>query len=71
LPQIDGVYLSSQALDCPGFSEPAILETIACMESLALAADLQETRCVIASDCQEVITAKRHDCHPAGNKILE
>jgi hypothetical protein len=40
------------------------------MESLALAADLQETRCVIASDCQEVITTKRHDCHPAGNKIL-
>jgi hypothetical protein len=65
----DGVYLGSLALDCPGFSEPAILETIAYKEGLA--PDLQETRCVITSDCQEVITAKRHDCHPAGNKILE
>ena len=38
-----------------GISEPATLEALACNEALSLALDNNLSRCLIATDCLEVI----------------
>jgi hypothetical protein len=45
----DGHFMGASALACMGISDPATPESIACREALALASDLQISKCVIAS----------------------
>jgi hypothetical protein len=44
-----GHFMGATALACMGISDPATPESIACREALALASDLQISKCVIAS----------------------
>jgi hypothetical protein len=62
--------MGASVLACPGISEPAILESIACREALALANDLQVSKYVIASDCLEVITALKNNYRPSFSNVL-
>jgi hypothetical protein len=50
-----GVYLGASALILPGITDPAILESLACREAFALAADLGLPRFYVASDCKQVV----------------
>uniref|UniRef100_A0A452XPQ8 RNase H type-1 domain-containing protein n=1 Tax=Aegilops tauschii subsp. strangulata TaxID=200361 RepID=A0A452XPQ8_AEGTS len=51
-----GNYLGSSALVIAGVDDPAILETIACHEELALAEDLNLNNLIIASDAKQVVS---------------
>jgi hypothetical protein len=41
---------------------PPTIEAIACEEGLALAVNLQLTRCALTSDCPEVINEIKNNC---------
>jgi hypothetical protein len=47
-----GNYLGASALVMSGISDPAIIETIACREDLALPKDLSLSDSFVASDCK-------------------
>ena len=47
--------MGSSAMVFPGVCDPATLETLACREALALAADLNIRQITIASDCKQVV----------------
>jgi hypothetical protein len=53
--------MCSSFLACPGVKDPATLKALACREGLALSADLQLSRCIVASDCKEVVLALKSD----------
>ena len=40
----------------PGVVDPTMLESLACREALALAADLGLERMIVGSDCKEVVS---------------
>ena len=50
-----GQYLGSSAIVLSGIINPTILESIACREALALAADLSLDHLVIACDCKPIV----------------
>jgi ribonuclease HI len=52
----DGAFMGASAQVIHGLSDPAILESIACREALALACDLSLKQIHVASDCLEVIS---------------
>jgi hypothetical protein len=56
----DGIFLGAASLACPGISDPASLESIACREALALATDLHIAKGVIFSDSLEVINSLKN-----------
>jgi len=50
-----GKYVSASAIVVDGLVDPPSLEALACNEAISLALDLGVCKCVIASDCLEVI----------------
>jgi hypothetical protein len=50
-----GVYLGSSVMIFDGITDPAVLETLACREALALAEDLMLSSLYVASDCKQVV----------------
>ena len=50
-----GQYLGTSAIVLPGVLNSTVLESIACREALALAADLSLDHLVIASDCKPIV----------------
>jgi hypothetical protein len=67
----DGSFLGASSLACPGISDSATLEAIACREALALADDLQITRAVIASDCLEVVKSLKNNSLPSYVSVIK
>jgi hypothetical protein len=53
-----------------GIVDPATLESIACHEALMLASDLQISKCVIVSECKEVVSALKKNFHPNFSSVL-
>ena len=53
----NGGFLGSSALGIAGVDDPAIVETIACREALALAQDLNLRNVLVASDANAVMNA--------------
>jgi len=53
----NGGFLGSSALGIAGVDDPAIVETIACREALALAQDLNLRNVLVASDAKAVVNA--------------
>ena len=51
----NGLFIAASARVFDGISEPATLEALACNEALSLALDNNLSRCLIATDCLEVI----------------
>ncbi|XP_073357724.1 uncharacterized protein [Aegilops tauschii subsp. strangulata] len=66
-----GTFLGSSALVIRGVDDPAMLETIACREGLALPADLHLNQFVIASDAKEVVSAIHNDSMGAYGAIIK
>jgi hypothetical protein len=54
-----GEFLGSSSVTVEGVSVPAILESLACREALALASDLNLRRIKVATDCLEVANCMR------------
>jgi hypothetical protein len=50
-----GNYLRAYAFVFSSITDPSILETLVGREELALANDLIQTRCLVASDCKPVV----------------
>ena len=55
IPDESGKFLGASTRTIKGVSDPATLETMACVEALVLAHDLGVSRVHITSDCLEVI----------------
>ena len=51
--------MGASARTIKGIADPAVLEAMACAESLALAQDLGFLKIVVSSDCLEVINMLR------------
>jgi hypothetical protein len=62
--------MCSSVLACPGIKDPPTLKALACREGLALAADLQLSICIVASDCKEVVLALKSDSRSCYSTIL-
>jgi ribonuclease HI len=52
---VDGTFLGASVVVVEGFTDPEVLEVMACREGLSLAADLLLARFSVASDCLNVI----------------
>lgn len=50
-----GNYVAASAMVIDGLTDPSSLEALACNEAISLAMDIGVRKCVIASDCLEVI----------------
>jgi ribonuclease HI len=61
-----GEFLGSSSVTVEGVSVPAILESLACREALALASDLNLRRIKVATDCLEVANCMRSQEHDRG-----
>ena len=55
----EGRFLGASAVVLHGIHDPAVLETLACREALALAEDLNLLNIKVASDCLEAINSMR------------
>jgi ribonuclease HI len=54
-----GVFLGASTVVMAGVDDPEVLETMACREGMALAADLRQVK--LASDCANVIKSINND----------
>lgn len=66
----NGSFLGSSALGIAGVDDPAILETIACREALALAQDLNLRDVLVASDAKGVVNAINNSCMGPNGAII-
>jgi ribonuclease HI len=51
----NGVFLGASSLTIEGITNPAVLESMACREALALAQDLHLQQITVATDCLAVV----------------
>ena len=66
-----GNYVAASAMVIDGLTDPSYLEALACNEATSLAMDIGVRKCVIASDCLEVITNLQKQSLCAYSSVLK
>jgi hypothetical protein len=67
----EGLFLGATTLTVDGISDPTIMEALACREALALAADLNLQKFVVATDCLSVVNNMEQPFRGAYSMIID
>jgi ribonuclease HI len=67
----EGIFLGATTLTVDGISDPTIMEALACREALALAADLNLQKLVVATDCLSVVKSMEQPFSGTYGMIIE